>query len=46
MFKGSFPALITPFKDGAVDESAFKNFVDWQISEGTDGLVPSATKST
>ena len=43
MFKGSFPALITPFKDGAVDESAFKNFVDWQISEGTDGLVPCGT---
>ncbi|HBC08946.1 MAG TPA: 4-hydroxy-tetrahydrodipicolinate synthase, partial [Rhodospirillaceae bacterium] len=43
MFKGSFPALITPFKDGVVDESAFKNFVDWQISEGTDGLVPCGT---
>jgi 4-hydroxy-tetrahydrodipicolinate synthase len=43
MFKGSFPALITPFKDGMVDESAFKNFVDWQISEGTDGLVPCGT---
>ena len=43
MFKGSFPALITPFKDGAVDESAFKSFVDWQITEGSDGLVPCGT---
>jgi len=43
MFKGSFPALITPFKDGEVDESAFKTFVDWQISEGSDGLVPCGT---
>ena len=43
MFKGSFPALITPFKNGEVDESAFKSFVDWQISEGSDGLVPCGT---
>lgn len=43
MFKGSFPALITPFKDGEVDESAFKSFVEWQIVEGTDGLVPCGT---
>ncbi|MEQ8503777.1 MAG: 4-hydroxy-tetrahydrodipicolinate synthase [Rhodospirillales bacterium] len=43
MFKGSFPALITPFKDGEVDESAFKSFVEWQIAEGTDGLVPCGT---
>jgi 4-hydroxy-tetrahydrodipicolinate synthase len=43
MFKGSFPALITPFKDGAVDEQAFKSFVDWQIAEGSDGLVPCGT---
>ena len=43
MFKGSLPALITPFKDGAVDESAFKSFVDWQITEGSDGLVPCGT---
>ncbi|WNJ98422.1 4-hydroxy-tetrahydrodipicolinate synthase [Thalassospiraceae bacterium LMO-JJ14] len=43
MFKGSFVALITPFKNGAVDKSAFKSFVDWQIAEGTDGLVPVGT---
>ncbi len=43
MFKGSFTALITPFRNGAVDEEAFKRFVDWQISEGTHGLVPVGT---
>lgn len=43
MFKGSFTALITPFSDGAVDEDAFRAFVDWQIAEGTHGLVPCGT---
>ena len=43
MFKGSFVALITPFRDGAVDESAFQEIVEWQIAEGTDGLVPCGT---
>lgn len=43
MFHGSFPALITPFKNGALDEQAFKDFCAWQISEGTDGLVPCGT---
>lgn len=43
MFKGSFPALITPFKNGAVDEAAFQAFVEWQISEGSNGLVPCGT---
>ena len=43
MFKGSFPALITPFKNGEVDEDSFRAFVDWQIDEGTDGLVPCGT---
>jgi len=43
MFKGSLVALITPFKDGKVDEKAFKSFIDWQISEGTDGLIPCGT---
>lgn len=42
-FRGSFPALITPFKDGAVDESAFRNLVAWQIAEGSHGLVPCGT---
>ena len=43
MFQGSFVALITPFRDGKVDEDAFKSFVEWQIDEGTDGLVPCGT---
>jgi len=43
MFRGSFTALITPFKDGAVDEAAFQRFVEWQIDEGTHGLVPVGT---
>ena len=43
MFKGSFVALITPFKDGAVDETAFRSFVQWQIEQGTNGLVPCGT---
>ena len=43
MFKGSMTALITPFKDGAVDEDAYRRLIDWQISEGTHGLVPAGT---
>jgi 4-hydroxy-tetrahydrodipicolinate synthase len=43
MLRGSITALITPFADGAVDEKAFENLVDWQISEGTHGLVPVGT---
>lgn len=43
MFKGSFTALITPFKGGKVDEDAFTRFVEWQIAEGTHGLVPCGT---
>jgi 4-hydroxy-tetrahydrodipicolinate synthase len=43
MFQGSFVALITPFKNGGVDESAFKSFVEWQIAEGTDGVIPCGT---
>jgi 4-hydroxy-tetrahydrodipicolinate synthase len=42
-FKGSFTALVTPFRDGAVDEKAFRDLVDWQIDEGTNGLVPVGT---
>ncbi len=42
-FRGSFPALVTPFRDGAVDEKAFRKFVDWQIAEGSHGLVPVGT---
>ncbi|MBI1244192.1 MAG: 4-hydroxy-tetrahydrodipicolinate synthase [Alphaproteobacteria bacterium] len=43
MFKGSFVALITPFRNGQVDEPAFKKFVAWQIAQGTNGLVPCGT---
>ena len=44
MFKGSLVALITPMReDGALDEKAFERFVDWQIREGTEGLVPVGT---
>ena len=42
-FRGSFTALVTPFKDGGVDEKAFRGLVDWQIAEGTNGLVPVGT---
>jgi 4-hydroxy-tetrahydrodipicolinate synthase len=42
-FRGSFTALVTPFKNGAVDEKAFRELVDWQIAEGTNGLVPVGT---
>src|ERR1043165_1785060 len=42
-FRGSFTALVTPFGNGAIDEKAFRNLVDWQIAEGTDGLVPVGT---
>ena len=43
MFRGSFTALVTPFKNGGLDERAFRELVDWQIEEGTDGLVPVGT---
>ncbi|MEE9139215.1 MAG: 4-hydroxy-tetrahydrodipicolinate synthase [Alphaproteobacteria bacterium] len=43
MFKGSFVALITPFRDGKVDDKAFQSLVDRQIAEGTHGLVPCGT---
>jgi len=43
MFQGSMTALITPFKDGKVDEDAYRSFVDWQIGEGTSVLVPCGT---
>jgi 4-hydroxy-tetrahydrodipicolinate synthase len=40
MFKGALTALITPFRDGAVDERALRELVEWQIQSGIDGLVP------
>ncbi len=42
-FKGSFTALVTPFNNGSLDEKAFRSLVDWQIDEGTHGLVPVGT---
>lgn len=43
MFRGSIPALVTPFLDGQVDEKAFRALVDWQIEEGSSALVPCGT---
>ncbi len=43
MFQGSIPALVTPMQNGQVDEEAFRRFVDWQIEEGSNGLVPVGT---
>jgi len=43
MFSGSMPALITPFRDGAVDEEAFRGLIEWHIAEGSHGLVPCGT---
>jgi 4-hydroxy-tetrahydrodipicolinate synthase len=42
-FKGSFTALVTPFQNGSVDQKAFRALVEWQIGEGTNGLVPVGT---
>lgn len=42
-FTGSITALVTPFRDGAVDEKALRAFIGWQIEEGTNGFVPVGT---
>src|SRR6201985_1643716 len=42
-FRGSFTDLGTPFRNGSLDEAAFRGLVDWQIAEGTNGLVPVGT---
>lgn len=42
-FRGAFTALVTPFRDGAVDEASYRDFIDWQIEQGIDGLVPCGT---
>jgi 4-hydroxy-tetrahydrodipicolinate synthase len=42
-FRGSYTALVTPFKNGALDETGFRALVNWQIAEGTHGLVPVGT---
>ena len=41
--KGWMTALVTPFKDGAIDEAALRNLIDWQIESGIQGLVPVGT---
>ena len=41
--KGWMSALVTPFRDGAVDEAAFRKLVNWQIEQGIQGLVPVGT---
>lgn len=43
MFSGSIPALVTPFRDGALDEAALRRLVDWQIENGSKALVPCGT---
>ncbi|WP_239805824.1 4-hydroxy-tetrahydrodipicolinate synthase [Croceicoccus hydrothermalis] len=43
MFSGSIPALVTPFRDGAFDEKAFRRLIDWQIENGSKALVPCGT---
>lgn len=43
MFKGSITALVTPFRNGEVDEGAFKRLIEFQIANGTNGLVPCGT---
>ena len=42
-FHGAFTALVTPFKDGKIDEEAYREFIEWQIEQGIDGLVPCGT---
>jgi 4-hydroxy-tetrahydrodipicolinate synthase len=42
-FRGSITALITPFKNGSLDEKAFRDLIEWQIAEGTGGFVPVGT---
>jgi 4-hydroxy-tetrahydrodipicolinate synthase len=43
MFSGSIPALITPFRNGSFDEASYRDFVEWQIAEGSSALVPVGT---
>ena len=43
MLEGYVTALITPMRDGEVDEEAFRAFVEWQIAEGVNGLLPCGT---
>ena len=42
-YAGAFTALVTPFRNGKVDEERYREFIEWQITEGIDGLVPCGT---
>ena len=43
MLKGAISALVLPFKNGHIDEEAYREFIEWQIEQGIDGLVPCGT---
>ena len=43
MFRGTYTALVTPFRNGAVDEAAYEKLIEWQIENGVSGLVPVGT---
>ncbi|GAB4275569.1 MAG: 4-hydroxy-tetrahydrodipicolinate synthase [Deferrisomatales bacterium] len=43
MFRGAITALVTPFRDGRVDEEAYRQLIDWQIDQGVHGIVPCGT---
>lgn len=43
IFSGAFTALVTPFRDGAIDEDAYRALIEWQIEQGIDGVVPCGT---
>jgi 4-hydroxy-tetrahydrodipicolinate synthase len=43
MFRGTYTAIVTPFKDGRIDENAFRKLIDFQINNGIDGIVPAGT---
>jgi 4-hydroxy-tetrahydrodipicolinate synthase len=43
MFRGTYTAIVTPFKDGRIDENGFRKLIDFQINNGIDGIVPAGT---
>jgi 4-hydroxy-tetrahydrodipicolinate synthase len=43
MFTGTYTAIVTPFKNGQVDESAFRNLIKFQVDNGVNGIVPTGT---
>ena len=43
MFQGAMVAIVTPFKDGEVDEASLRQLIEFQIANGTDGIVPCGT---